>query len=265
MEPVRCQSVGYRSLNELQISEGSEVDGQVSQGLVGLVDDEYVYLHSRRAGMSGRGREITTSRRTKDDVELLHGHTCFRVHRIRESCEALRINIRRLYYPHLSRLTRQLHHAAELGDEVVANLGAASRTRQIGFHLSTSSVSNSCNGKPDEGLELRTHVVTIGLRLFGELPERNEVVRLDNGLLRILCLLLTRLLLLRGDEVISKSQRKSCAIPLTSSFATILVYAARVSFRKISEAASAVCRFARVSMQFMIRSRESSSIGMAAK
>jgi hypothetical protein len=49
MEPVRCQSVGYRSLNELQISEGSEVDGQVSQGLVGLVDDEYVYLHSRRA------------------------------------------------------------------------------------------------------------------------------------------------------------------------------------------------------------------------
>lgn len=49
VEPVRCQSVGNRSLDELEISERSEVDGQISQGLVGLVDDEYVCLRSGRA------------------------------------------------------------------------------------------------------------------------------------------------------------------------------------------------------------------------
>ena len=41
--------MGNRSLDELEISERSEVDGQISQGLVGLVDDEYVCLRSGRA------------------------------------------------------------------------------------------------------------------------------------------------------------------------------------------------------------------------
>lgn len=36
-------------------------------------------------------------------------------------------------YP--SSLTCKLHHAAELGDEVIANLGATSSTRQVGVDL----------------------------------------------------------------------------------------------------------------------------------
>lgn len=92
----------------------------------------------------------------------------------------------------LSSLTRKLHHAAELGDEVVANLGATGSTRQVGVDLHWELSKFVW-----KALIYRTaHIIVVRLRLLRKLPEGNQVIGLNDSLLVVLLLFLTSLFLL---------------------------------------------------------------------